>query len=209
MPRVYMQKAAKDYPAEGITKGQTYYSWSVRTGPVGGRTYRSATYPRPSQLNFGFRGRLGDIELDMGNAQDPEELRNFAEALRELGQECQESFDNMPEGLQQGDTGQLLEERAQGLEGWADEVEEAADTWENELSALGELAEAWATYDTEYAEYEQALSEFEDADKEAQADMEEPVEPVEPDEERPGDEAEEELLRSQYTEQATSANPGL
>lgn len=199
MPRVYTQKAAKDYPTKGIKKGDTYYSWSVRTGPAGGVTYKSLTYPRPSQLNFGFRGRLGDIELDMGNASDPEELKSYAEALRELGEECGESFDNMPEGLQQGETGQLLEERRDGLDSWADEVESAADEWEGKLEELNELRQAWSDYDEAQAEYDAM-----DGDP-SQDDMDEPTEP---DEERPDDSAEEEL-KSQYVSQATEANPGL
>lgn len=37
-------------------------------------------------------------------------------ALEELRDETQEKLDNMPEGLQQGDTGQLLQERIDALE---------------------------------------------------------------------------------------------
>lgn len=198
MPRVYTQKAAKDYPAEGITKGSMYYRWTVRTSPYSSREFKSATYPRPSQLNFGFRGQLGDIEQDMGKAQDPEELKSFAETLRELSEEQGEKFDNMPEGLQQGDTGQLLEERRDGLSEWADEVEQAAEEWETALEELKATQQAWADYDSEMEEWE-AMDEEE---------QDEASEPTEPDDERPGEEAEDEL-RSQYVEQAESANPGL
>lgn len=46
MARVFTQKAGKDYPAQGIKKGDVYYQWSFFRGP----TMRSATRPRPSQL---------------------------------------------------------------------------------------------------------------------------------------------------------------
>ena len=49
MPRVLTQRANKDYPKEGIKKGDTYYKWSIRMGR-GGHTFISKTPPRPSQL---------------------------------------------------------------------------------------------------------------------------------------------------------------
>lgn len=49
MPRVKSQRANKDYPEHGIKRGDTYYKWSIRTG-MGGTTYISKTYPKPSQL---------------------------------------------------------------------------------------------------------------------------------------------------------------
>ena len=50
MPRVHTQKARKDYPKEGIKKGDMYYKWSIKTGPASGINYRSLTLPKPSQL---------------------------------------------------------------------------------------------------------------------------------------------------------------
>jgi hypothetical protein len=205
MPRVFHTKAAKDWPDIGVQKGEMYYRWRIKMSR-GGIDCRSKTYPRPSQLNRGFRGQLGDIELDMGNAQDPDELRGFAETLRELGEECGSSFENMPEGLQQGDTGQLLEERRDGLEAWADEVEGFADEWQEKLDALGELREAWGTYNEERSNWEGEEPD-EEGDPGAHADWE-AAEPEAPDGDEPDDDTEGEL-RSDYVEQATSANPGL
>ena len=46
MPKVKKAVANKDYPDQGIKKGDTYYSWAFfRQKPQ-----RSKTYPRPSQL---------------------------------------------------------------------------------------------------------------------------------------------------------------
>ena len=83
----------------------------------------------------------------MANAQSPEDFRGVAEALRELGSEQQEKYDNMPEGLQQGDTGQMLEERASNCESWADEIEQRADELESALEAVDAAWQAWADWD--------------------------------------------------------------
>ena len=105
----------------------------------------------------------------MANAQSPEDFRGVAEALRELGSEQQEKYDNMPGGLQQRDNGQMLEERASNCESWADEIEQRADELESALEAVDAAWQAWADWDL--------------AEEEACANDEEG--PDEPDEERP------------------------
>jgi hypothetical protein len=73
-----------------------------------------------------LQGALDDFR-EGGEASDlSSELTDIAGDIRTLGEECQEKHDNMPEGLQQGDTGQLLETRAQECEGKAEELESAA-----------------------------------------------------------------------------------
>ena len=47
MPRVYTVNAArKDYPDDGISKGDTYYYWKFNYGSK----VKSKTYPKRSQL---------------------------------------------------------------------------------------------------------------------------------------------------------------
>lgn len=135
MPRVHRRKAAKDYPDKGISKGEMYYQWSIKLSR-GGIVCRSKDYPRPSQLNLGFAGQIGDLALDLEAATSPEDMHGIAETVRELGEEQREKFDNMPEGLQQGDTGQLLEERADQCEEWANAIDEAADALETALDEI-------------------------------------------------------------------------
>jgi hypothetical protein len=113
---------------------------------------RSKTYPRPSQLNLGFAGQIGDIGLDMGNCSDIEELRGFIDTIRELGEEQGEKFDNMPEGLQQGDTGQLLEERRDGCESWAGEIESACDAYDERVTEIDNMTIEELDLDEETAE---------------------------------------------------------
>jgi hypothetical protein len=128
MPRVRTQRANKDYKAEGIKKGQTYYKWQFRYGPV----IRSATYPRPSQLTqseylsqaYSLEEQVGDLDTsDPENVAD--ELQNVADEIRSLGEEQQGKRDNMPDQLQDSETGELLQSRADACDTLADELETA------------------------------------------------------------------------------------
>ena len=134
MPRVHTIKSArKNYPAEGIEKGDTYYKWSIKTGPASGRVYRSKTYPKPSDLTGSpFQKSLLEIQerisnFEAGNyetaedlSSDLEQITSDIEALRD---ETQGSLENMPEGLQQGGVGQTLQDRIDGLEDWLNNLQ--------------------------------------------------------------------------------------
>lgn len=124
MPKVHRLKAGKDYPAQNIKKGSTYYKWTLFHRPV----QRSATPPKPWQLTGSdFLQRqyiLADQIENLTTEELTEDLRDeLVATAREMGEECQEKFDNMPEGLQQGSTGELLEERANACEEWASDME--------------------------------------------------------------------------------------
>ena len=121
---IKVEKARKDYPEHGIKKGEPYWWWKFR---FGGKHF-SKTPPRRSQLTqSAFYATLWDIEDDVAELAPDEGLEariaEVAQALRDLGEECQSSFDNMPEGLQEGDTGQMLQERIDACEAAADELE--------------------------------------------------------------------------------------
>ncbi len=129
MPRVnVVKRAQKDYPAHGIKKGQTYYWWEFR---YGGKRM-SATRPRPSQLTQseflsawrGFSEQIDDLPLDDGLY---DALQEIASEIRQLGEEQTDKRDNMPEGLQQGSTGEMLEQRANNAEEWASAIEALED----------------------------------------------------------------------------------
>ena len=129
MARVHhVKKAQKDNPA--VKKGQPYYWWAFR---YGGKHY-SETFPRASALTqSAFLGGVYAVqeEAEDWKPVDPakwrEELKDAAESwgdqVRELGEECQSSRDGMPEGLQDGPTGTMLEERACGADEIADAIE--------------------------------------------------------------------------------------
>lgn len=109
-----------------VEKGQTYYTWSFRFGP----THISLTPPKPSQLTqSAFKSTVLDIEERIGSIEgdDPggldAERNDIIGELESLRDETQGSLENMPEGLQQGDTGQMLQERIDALEGAISELE--------------------------------------------------------------------------------------
>lgn len=170
MPRVHHRKAAKDYPAYGIAKGDLYYYTKIKTGPRSSRVLRSKEPFKRSQLTSSeFLSQLYDIEDSLAALTDIGEARDLAESLRELGQEQQDKLDNMPEGLQGGDTGELLRTRAEGCETAADSIDEIVDEWET----------AHDTYQTELAEAEEArtaLAEQGDAEESDLEDIDDPEE---------------------------------
>ena len=220
MARVQLRKAAKAYPQQGIEKGDSYYFAQIKTGPRSSRIIRSRNpIPRSQLTTSNFLSQLYDIEdTRFEGIESADDLREVAEAVRELGQEAQDSFDNMPEGLQQGQTGELLEERASAMDDWASEIESAADELESELSDFDDQVEAYKAYLAEYEEYEEQLAAFEDLDEDEQANAEEPVEPDEPDlpdnvsseqvKEDDVSEARQELIDNRVQE-AQDANPGV
>lgn len=130
MPRVHTQKARKDYPAQGIKKGDTYYKWTTRPGGRGrGILHRSATYPKPWELTSSeFLQRQYQLEHRIGNLGIEEfttdTLEEIASEIRELGEEQEEKLQNMPESLQYAPSGEMLQERADNCSSWADELEQ-------------------------------------------------------------------------------------
>jgi len=133
MPKVECRKAAKDYPENGIKKGDMYYTWKFR---FGGRR-RQLKRPRQSQLTQseflgGMHSHQETIE-DLDRPDDYDGLEEFASEIesiagevRDLGSEQEEKMYNMPESLQEGDTGQLLQQRSEQCEEIAGELENAA-----------------------------------------------------------------------------------
>lgn len=177
MPRVVTHKARKDYPASGIKKGDTYYQWATRT-TVGksyvGTIHRSLTPPRPSQLTKSeFLGAIGDLMYDgWDGVEDAEGLRDVATTVRDIGQAEQDKFDNMPEGLQQGDTGQTLEERASQCSEWADAIDAKADELETALNEIQEAEDAHGALAAEWDAYDAACDQDAPAGPEPQAPTE-------------------------------------
>lgn len=131
MPRIHTVKARKDYPAEGIAKGDTYFKWSTRF-TVGKsymkRTHRSKTRPRASQLTGSeylsqahqLNERIEDFDDIPSMEEFIDELKGDAENLRD---ETQEKLDAMPEQFQEGATGELLNERVEALDAFIDELD--------------------------------------------------------------------------------------
>lgn len=141
MAKVHHRKARKDYPEQGIEKGDMYYIAQIKTGPRSSRTIRSKTPIPASQLTTSvfIGGWLAQAEQAEQTTLTPDTIREIAGTIRELGEEARESFDNMPEGLQMSENGTRLEERAEKAEEVAGELEEKADEIDNLLSEITDL----------------------------------------------------------------------
>jgi len=128
MPSVTTVKhARKAYPESDIKRGDEYYWWKF---PYGSKI-RSKTYPKPQQLTqsdfmiqvYDLQERVEKLLGDMKEDELTDEVESIVEDIRNLGQEQEEKKDNMPEGLQESGTGELLGNRAESCEGWADDLE--------------------------------------------------------------------------------------
>jgi hypothetical protein len=129
MARTHFVKAArKDYPDAGIKRGEAYYWWKFR---YGGKN-RQKTPPKASQLTQSeFMGTIYDIEERIAALSSSEgieslqaDVASLAEELRNLGSEQDDKRNNMPDSLQDSETGQLLESRQQACEEMADALED-------------------------------------------------------------------------------------
>lgn len=128
----FVKHARKDHPEAGIKKGESYYWWKFRTGGRGGAKHYSKTAPKQSQLTQSeFLSRVYEIQEridaltmpDSGLVDLKGEIDSIAEEIRNLGQEQEDKISNMPDSLQQGSTGELLQGRADACEEWASDLE--------------------------------------------------------------------------------------
>ena len=116
-----------------IEAGQPYLHWAFMVGGRGGpkivRCARPECAPRPADLTQSdyLRAVYGLQEETFAHAKTTEDLESARDDARgqveELQQEQQDKLDNMPEGLQQGDTGQLIQERIEACESCASELD--------------------------------------------------------------------------------------
>ncbi len=139
----FVKRARKADPKAGIAKGDSYFWWKFRYSGV----QKSKTRPRPSQLiNSPFLRTIAEIEEELSmltvGDNNPDDVRdaidNAKSELENLQSETQDSFDNMPEGLQQGDTGQMLEGRIESVEEMIGELD-SIDTEQGMEGLIEEL----------------------------------------------------------------------
>lgn len=137
MARVHKRTARKAYPNQGIKVGDVYYKWTLRPGGRGkGTMYRSLTPPTPAQLtNSDFMRSVYAFDDDISAAETPDDLEEVINGIRELGDEQGEKLGNMPDSLQNGPTGELLQERADNCDQWASDLESARDAWAEAIEA--------------------------------------------------------------------------
>ena len=133
MPRVHQHRARKDYPEAGIKKGQKYYLWKLKTGPRSSQIHRSLRPPKPEDLTTSpYYKALYPLGREIANFEGSEgDLEDLVNRVRDLGEEQQEKFDNLPPGFQEGPTGELLQERADECEDLADRLYELWDEFQS------------------------------------------------------------------------------
>ncbi len=128
MAKVQHIRARKEIPSIGVKPGDMYYKVKLRSG--NGSVKRVSKTPfRPSQLTLsaflsawrGFSEQIEDLALDDDLYDN---LQSLAGEMRALGEEQTASRENMPDGLQNSPTGELLETRANNCETWADAIEQ-------------------------------------------------------------------------------------
>ena len=121
----FVKKARKDNPV--VKAGESYWWWQF----LHGSKQYSATRPKPSQLTQGRWGEVyaveEDFQVEIAGAGSTDDLQSAVESagerLNEIADEFEEGLQNMPEQLQEGDTGQRIQERV-------DALREAADLFE-------------------------------------------------------------------------------
>lgn len=141
-----------------IRVGDTYFTWARKMARGGIVYFRHAECGRPKMSELSSRKTVrideavneadwsfspevdsdGEYDGDFGQVSDA--VTAIAEVAREVGEEYQESFDNLPENFQYGDTGQALEAVAQELDSWCDDLEswEPNVTWDQPERDEGE-----------------------------------------------------------------------
>ena len=182
MARVHHRKAAKDYPQQGIAKGDMYYYVKIKTGPRTSREMRSKTPFKRSQLTQSdYLSQLYDWEDSKAEISEMDSAQQFADDIRALGEEQGEKFDNMPEGLQQGDSGQMLEARRDACEQAATEIEEIISEWEDAKSTWETEIETYKADLENHKQSQEAYDEWEAQSEDEDFDEPEPTLDVEPD----------------------------
>ncbi len=124
MPKVkFVKKAREDNLA--VQKGEPYYWWSFR---YGGKRY-SKTYPKASQLTqSSFLSGVYSIQEEMSvflpEAEEDIQtnIDDWVSSIEDLKSECEDSLSNIPDQLQDGSVGQMLQERIEAMDQWIDNL---------------------------------------------------------------------------------------
>lgn len=152
-----------------IEYGQPY-KWFKQKQARGGvkKSYHPDCAIPPSHRTTSRMGTIYDAQaaLDFSGCESVDDLQaalqDFAQVVRDVGEEYRESVSNMEEGFgHRTSQADELEERAEALEGWADDL----DSWEPDTE-LPELPEEEAD-DEAREEYESALDTIRDEARDA------------------------------------------
>lgn len=119
-----------------INVGESYYTWCF----YGGQPQYSKERPKPSQLTQNwFKQELYSIQekIEEFEPEDIEDVATFVDDIRSdaesLRDECQEHLDNMPEQLQDSDSGQTLQDRIDNLDSVIGDIDNFDSEFESEI----------------------------------------------------------------------------
>lgn len=118
----FVKKARKNNPV--ANKGESYWWWKFKRG---GKLY-SKDRPKASQLiRSVFLSTYYSILESMDGIETLVDLKDnfdsWKSEIEEMKYETEEKYENMPDPLKEGDIGQLLQERIQGLEDWINSLD--------------------------------------------------------------------------------------
>lgn len=160
----FVQKAAKDNPV--CKKGESYWWWKPMVGGRGGAKRFSKERPSRSQLTQSeYYGTAYSLADDMWpNVNDEASLDEFKSAVEELRDNEQGKYDNLPDSLQYGSSGELIQERIDECQSLLDELDgiDLPDEPEDRDAALHPDDEDYGEYDTEGERYDAKFSEAKD-----------------------------------------------
>lgn len=171
MARVTTHTAAKDYPEQGIKKGETYYQWT----PYRRGVQRSKTRPTPSQVSSAKTAVILDaIESARQAIGDAEEPSDFATVIEEVKSAADDVLSEYEEALEAWPNGNSqIEEKRDAVQSFCDECDGySCDTseYDDAVEALAEIEKKIAAQEEPPKRDEQAdLLPPGDAEKEAAA----------------------------------------
>lgn len=135
----FVKRARKENPV--AKKGESYYWWQFAFQP---KMYSKTPPTRSQTVRSPFYQQLYALEDSVGSYIDPDSVQNdFIPELEQLRDEQEEARENMPEGLQESATGELLQERFDGLDNWITEIESELDNYPNGDLTEEEREDAW------------------------------------------------------------------
>jgi len=153
-----------------VKAGEPYYWWQLHRSPK----QLSLTKPRQSQLtNSAFLGEMYGLQEEIEDwtgtkmHELEEQVQAWKDKARELAEMSDESLQAMPESLQYGPTGEMLQERYDACEAFEQELDniefeiDDEEDWKTEWclqSGEGNMEEEWIEYEQERVE--EVLSEI-------------------------------------------------
>lgn len=178
MPRVNSVKHARKSPgtcckcSTKIKKREPYLWWKFRFGGKYIRCSKPECYPRASDLTqSAFWGAIGDLQArEFAACEDSDALESerddIISELESLRDEQEEKRGNMPDALQESDTGNLLQERYDALDEAVNELQSADCSIDIEDEPEKNPKESDKKFDSRHEEWEQDRQEKLDAVRE-------------------------------------------